>query len=624
MKHLIQNILAWERGCLARIGRRILMCTVAITVTAGCQLPNDQTAKRPNGQTPDSLYTEGKAMSMYRNDPERAITIIDSAVIVGNITPGHAKYLKAVTQYGGFENLPLARQMCIELTEERPDSETVQQAYHLLTVIEYSSGQFPAVILYATEASRRAHDLDMPVEVANMEGYIAQAMSETGRSDEGIGHLKATLDALKQMDTFGGITTYHNVSKKLLHILLNNGRYAEMVPVCESMLVRVDELAQHPERFTGMADGFDPGEFIDFALGQTQAFLTVAYARQYEAAKTPPTEVTPAVRSEFLKKARQAQAEVMRTKWSRSVDCDRMMTAAYQYLGQFDRFDAAMSRLDAIRSDTINASYFISLELRSEAARMQGKTEEALHYLQRAFVINDSLTNHNQREQINELATLYHLQEEQIARYQAEADARFLRWITAAVIIILVIAIAFAIYIFYKRRETMKKNRVLAQQIAEIVSLRSSQQDACGASRSKNSLNDPLRPTGRLPGQSEQEPTNTGDVCDAELFRQLRDVILRERLFLDPRLDRQSLCDRFSLSNVRIGAAFAKGSPYKSLIDFLNECRLPYAARLLTQRPDLSIADVARESGFLSADTFGRNFKQKYTLTPTQYRDINK
>ena len=51
------------------------------------------------------------------------------------------------------------------------------------------------------------------------------------------------------------------------------------------------------------------------------------------------------------------------------------------------------------------------------------------------------------------------------------------------------------------------------------------------------------------------------------------------------------------------------------------DCRLPYAAKLLAEHPELSVAEVARASGFPSADTFSRNFKQRYALTPTQYRE---
>ena len=56
----------------------------------------------------DSEYTEATAMSVHLAEPERALAIIDSAVIVGNLSWPRAEYLKAVTQYGGLDNMPLA------------------------------------------------------------------------------------------------------------------------------------------------------------------------------------------------------------------------------------------------------------------------------------------------------------------------------------------------------------------------------------------------------------------------------------------------------------------------------------------------------------------------------------
>ena len=168
-----------------------------------------------------------------------------------------------------------------------------------------------------------------------------------------------------------------------------------------------------------------------------------------------------------------------------------------------------------------------------------------------------------------------------------------------AIVIALIIALTFAVYFFYKRRETLRKNRALAQQITEALAYK----DKYDAEQ-----------------EPQPQPENPATLSDADLFQFLRDAILRDRLYLDPQLDRQALVDRFGLSKERIGAAFAKGSSYKSLIDFLSDCRLPHAAKLLADRPDLSIADVARESGFPSADTFSRNFRQKYALTPSQFR----
>ena len=582
----------------------ILFATTILLLT-GCM--HEKNSKRHQPTDRDTLYTEAAAMSIHRNDPERALVIIDSARIVGNITWQRAEYLKAVTQYGGLRNMPLARQTCLDLIDNKDaikDSTTLERVYLLLTSIEYTSANHPAIIRYATEASRLAHALNMPDEVGKMEAFVARSMAQTGRTDEGIERLKATLADLRKLDTFGGVVSYHDASKKLLHILIDHDRYPEMETVCKEVLERLDELEKNPERFGDMQEGFNPAEFIDFARGQMLAFLTTAYARQVTQHKD-----NPSLRAQYLKKALDTEAEVFKTEWSKGIDCDKMLSAAYHHMGQFDRFDQAMRRFEGTYPDTINPNYLICLEQRSVASKMQGRTAESLGYLERASVIRDSLDQRNQREQLNELATIYHLQEEQLARQQAESDARFYRWLTAAIVVGLLAAVAFAIYFYYKRRETMRKNRVLAREIAEAIEYKEKWEEKEGKSK-EEAASSPV-PSGKI----------VDGTSDEELFQSLRDVILRDRLYLNSQLDRQALVDRFGLSKERIGAAFAKGSPYKSLIEFLTDCRLPYAAKLLSSRPDLSIADVARESGFPSADTFGRNFKQKYALTPSQFRE---
>ena len=584
-------------GETAKSNRRNIVSLILFAVLAmmGCT-GNGDASNDPQGA--DTIYTEAKAMSIHHTEPERALVMIDSAVIVGNITWQRGEYLKAVTQYGGFNNKPQAREICLDLLARKDalkDSLAIKQTYFLLTSIEYTSCNFPAVIRYATEGSRLAHSLNMPDEAATMEGYIAHAMDQIGRTDEGVERLRAVITELCKLDTYRGMVNYQTTAKKLLHILLSRWRFAEMVPVCDEMLKRIDELEAHPERFSGIQEGFDIAEYVDFARGQALAFLTTAYARQATANAS-----NPSLHAQFLAKAHETDAKMRSTKWSHSLDCDKMITAALHHMGEFQRFDEAMQRVNAARTDTITDNYVIALQMQSDAASMRGRTKEALAFQQRASTIRDSLDSRNLKNQLAEQATLYHLQEEQLARQQAEADARFFRWITVAIVIALIIALAFAVYFFYKRRETLHKNRALAQQIAETLAYK----DKYDAEQKPQSL-----------------PENPAALSDADLFQFLRDAILRDCLYLDPQLDRQALVDRFGLSKERIGSAFAKGSTYKSLIDFLADCRLPHAAKLLADRPDLSIADVARESGFPSADTFSRNFRQKYALTPSQFRE---
>lgn len=66
----------------------ILYVAVATVLTAGCMGKRSQTegesVRQP--QPTDTLYTAEKALMVYDYEPERALQIIDSAVIVGNVS----------------------------------------------------------------------------------------------------------------------------------------------------------------------------------------------------------------------------------------------------------------------------------------------------------------------------------------------------------------------------------------------------------------------------------------------------------------------------------------------------------------------------------------------------------
>lgn len=83
------------------------------------------------------------------------------------------------------------------------------------------------------------------------------------------------------------------------------------------------------------------------------------------------------------------------------------------------------------------------------------------------------------------------------------------------------------------------------------------------------------------------------------------------------------LSDRFHLSDHLIGTAFAQGSSYKSLPEFIRSLRLEHACGLLLERPDMTISEVATASGFSNLNVFSRYFKAKYMMTPTDFRQLN-
>ena len=120
--------------------------------------------------------------------------------------------------------------------------------------------------------------------------------------------------------------------------------------------------------------------------------------------------------------------------------------------------------------------------------------------------------------------------------------------------------------------------------------------------------------------QKRNESADLTTLTDEQLFLCLRDLIENERLFLQPDFGRQTLIDHTGLSKERIGAAFAQGSDRISLPAYVRELRLDYAVRLMNDQPDIAVEQVSQASGFTNADTFTRNFRAKYGMTPTTYK----
>ena len=60
-----------------------------------------------------------------------------------------------------------------------------------------------------------------------------------------------------------------------------------------------------------------------------------------------------------------------------------------------------------------------------------------------------------------------------------------------------------------------------------------------------------------------------------------------------------------------------------SFVQLLNTCRLQRACRLLTET-DETMLFIAGEVGFGSVNTFNRNFKEQYHITPTEYRSMSR
>ena len=108
-------------------------------------------------------------------------------------------------------------------------------------------------------------------------------------------------------------------------------------------------------------------------------------------------------------------------------------------------------------------------------------------------------------------------------------------------------------------------------------------------------------------------------MSNTELYHYMSQVIRREELFRWPDFNRSAAMEHFSLSAARVGAAFAQGGG-QTLPEFVRNCRLDYASRLIVEKPELSYVKIGKAAGFQHTTTFYHDFKARYGMTPAEYR----
>lgn len=237
-----------------------------------------------------------------------------------------------------------------------------------------------------------------------------------------------------------------------------------------------------------------------------------------------------------------------------------------------------------------------------------GRKDSALQVALQIAEVYDTALVRQKRSESAQLAAIYDTQgkERQIAEQRAQN--RFVSAVSIAISFMALLALVFAFYVYRQWRITQHRNRILARQITEAVGYKDQIRELKAAPAKEESL------------PSAGNPHLLSEAGEVELFNSLRDLIENEQLFLQADFSRQTLIDRTGLSKERIGAAFSQGSDSLSLPAYIRELRLDYAVRMMNSQPDITVEQVSQASGFTSADTFTRNFRAKYGMTPTTYK----
>lgn len=561
------------------------------------------------------LDTEAEVMKIYAEEPERALAIINSAETSGKLSDFHANLMRATVYsrcYNG-QRLDTARQICENLLLHKMAQENAyfqQDVLEMLLNIARLRGDYFGGLFWGTRMADLQQESGEFVEALRTKAELGYIHTHIGQQEEGLAMIDAALRQLESTKRFNELDTRIIALKRKINILTEMDRPAEIIPNAKEILTLLDAYEKQPSCY---ADGTfrepksesERKNYIAFYRAQTHVFLAQAYAMQKDFGNA----------EHYLKlfnESYYAQTDIGQSHIGETL----------LLLGKYDQALASFEIKEKnMGSDTLSSEYAKILKGRATIAEAIGQPVTACQYLKRY----DALNNKLYENLLNSEAQLYasRFMKKELEQTIVAEHTTALRSLIISILfgVFLLVALTFTYFSIRQRHILRRKNRVLAGQIAEAQSYKNKylalqQQQALPDSDSKMEATE----TSDDSKETTVVSANLNKTTDEELFLFLDKAITRDRLFLLSDFGRQKLIDTFGLSKERIGAAFSKGSTHTSVASYVCELRLEYAFHLMAERPELSIAQISAASGFISSDTFGRNFKARYGMTPTEYR----
>ena len=503
---------------------------------------------------------------------------------------------------------------------------------------------YEQAIRWCTELIDLYRDNGDETEALRCEADIGLMLSGIGHADEGLAKsdsvltllsgkrkfnefdasiiaLKRKVNVLKNMERSGefAIRQYGEGDLKSLTHGSQIANSAEQIATAQQMLDLMADYEQHPDEYHDGTyreppEHLRPG-YIDFYRGQAYVFMAEAEAKAGRKAE-----------------ARKYLSLFNNTDYAKTFTGRKDIAPTYGLLGEYDKMPAIHAEEEALlreQGDTVCAEFATILRDRAMAAEAQGRHAEANDYHRRYETLTTILNDRLLQGKANLYAARFHAAEQQREIERGRVRASRAATVATAIGIVALLALLFAAYAFRQRRRTNEKNRALVKQIEEgfrnkdeiemlrdtIKELQVSASVGTDGNERKQAGSDV---TGSVEGMQE---TSVQTDSDAELFEHIRQVISKEKLYLNPLFDRQAAIERFGLSKERIGAAFSKGSEFNSIAAFIRDCRLRHAYFMLTEHPEMRIAEIATASGYTHASTFSIDFKRSFGLTPKEYRE---
>ena len=570
-----------------------VLLLVLILVFASCGR-NNSARHIPNlGDTP---YQADSVLVAYGYHPNRALVMLDSALLLGNINEYRAKFIRAKIYSKSLlkQRQDSAILICEQLLQHDSVIHAPQERENILDLLMITSRtkvDFEGYVKWATQKAEVCRLQGEETEQWRTEAEIGMVMAHLGQPEEGLEKID---EAIRQLDEPGSIDrmdAFIIAVKRKITVLNDQGRYAEVIPLAQRILDRLEHYEQHASayaedsyRLSWSDSPADRDRYIDFSRAQANGFLAGAYAM---------TGDTP--------HARECLSRFNQSGYGHSFSARRMIIPAQMALGMYDEAIATSDEVVyRMGRDTINDDYAVILRDRAVVARAKGHVDEAYNLMNRHANLVKVLSDSLHASEAHDYAARYHAQEQELKIQEAQTASRIKSIIIGVILLLFVIAGAFSFYYRHQRLVINEKNRALVRMINGTPFV--APVDEIEGAEDTDEVSD------------SEEPEDT-----SALFETIDTTIRTEHLYANVSLQRQDVCTRFCITRHTLNNLLAQHVGSSSFPQYINNIRMEEALPLLRDSASMTIAAIATAVGFTPAN-FREQFKRQYGVTPQEYR----
>lgn len=380
--------------------------------------------------------------------------------------------------------------------------------------------------------------------------------------------------AEQQLKASGNIPYLYHFYMTYANMLAKNSQYAQALEVVRKAGQILNEVATDPLMMPESYDGYEQSRFHAFA-----AEILAKNGKTAEAANYYKTFMS-------LDMGNLTENKIL----------------IVPYLLATRKYDEAIAfaheRENYLRqhTDTVGDNMLAVKSYLATAYNGLGLKDKAIENLKQQLSIKEELRSQQLSSATQELAVMYETQKKDAELKEKEAEAKFHRSLLFALSIISLLALVIMAITVYSQKNTKKNNKLMAKQIKDMQVFKESQNELHSGDRAIEKSN---------------------------IFVELESLMRCDKLYRDTMCNRELIMTRLGIDKNSL-LELQHSNNLESLPDYINGFRLDEAISLLDKDSSLSIEEIAKQVGFGSLRSLQRQFKDKYNMSPGEYRKLVK